>query len=37
MTILEAVGLAGGITEDGLKNTVKVIREMDGKREIGHD
>jgi len=35
VTILEAVGLAGGITEDGLKNSVKVIREIDGKREIG--
>jgi polysaccharide export outer membrane protein len=35
VTILEAVGLAGGITEYGLKNTVKVIREVDGKREIG--
>lgn len=36
VTILEAVGLAGGITEYGLKNSVKVIREIDGKREIGH-
>jgi polysaccharide export outer membrane protein len=35
LTILEAVGLAGGITDDGLKNSVKVIREIDGKREIG--
>lgn len=35
VTILEAVGLAGGITEFGLKNSVKVIREIDGKREIG--
>lgn len=35
VTILEAVGLAGGISEYGLKNSVKVIRELDGKREIG--
>jgi polysaccharide export outer membrane protein len=35
VTILEAVGLAGGITEYGMKNTVQVIRERDGKREIG--
>ncbi|MEI9912639.1 MAG: polysaccharide biosynthesis/export family protein [Bacteroidota bacterium] len=35
VTILEAVGLAGGITEYGLRNAVKVIRETDGKREIG--
>lgn len=35
ITILEAVGQAGGITDFGKKNTVKVIREIDGKREIG--
>lgn len=35
VTIFEAVGLAGGITDFGLKNSVKVIREADGKREIG--
>jgi polysaccharide export outer membrane protein len=35
VTILEAIGLAGGITEFGVKNNVKVIREIDGKREIG--
>ena len=35
VTILEAVGLAGGITEYGMKNSVKVIREEDGKREPG--
>lgn len=35
VTILEAVGLAGGINEWGLKDQVKVIREIDGKREIG--
>lgn len=35
VTILEAVGLAGGINDFGLKNTVKVMRETDGKRETG--
>jgi polysaccharide export outer membrane protein len=35
VTILEAVGMAGGITEYGLKETVKVMRESNGKREIG--
>jgi polysaccharide biosynthesis/export protein len=35
LTILEAVGLAGGITEYGKKDKVKVLREIDGKREIG--
>jgi polysaccharide biosynthesis/export protein len=35
ITILEAIGLAGDITKFGLKNKVKVIREIDGKRETG--
>jgi polysaccharide export outer membrane protein len=35
VTILEAIGLAGGISEYGIKDAVKVIRETDGKREIG--
>ncbi len=35
VNILEAIGLAGGFTDFGLKNTVKVIREVDGKREAG--
>jgi polysaccharide export outer membrane protein len=35
LTILEAVGLAGGITDYGKKSSVKVIREINGKREIG--
>lgn len=35
ITILEAIGMAGGITDYGKKNTVKIIRETDGKREIG--
>jgi polysaccharide biosynthesis/export protein len=35
LTIFEAVGLAGGITDYGKKNNVRVIREINGKREIG--
>lgn len=35
VTILEAVSLAGGITDYGVKNAVKVLREVDGKREVG--
>lgn len=35
LTVMEAVGLAGGITDYGMKDKVKVIREVDGKREIG--
>jgi polysaccharide export outer membrane protein len=35
ITILEAIGLSGDITPFGRKNTVKVIREINNKREIG--
>lgn len=35
VTILEAIGLAGGTTDFGLKNSVKIMREIDGKREVG--
>ncbi len=35
VTILEAVGLAGDVTEYGLKNSVRVVREKDGKIETG--
>jgi polysaccharide export outer membrane protein len=35
ITLLEAVGMAGGLTDYALKTSVKVIRETDGKREIG--
>lgn len=35
ITILEAIGLSGDITPFGRKNTVKVIREVNNKREIG--
>ena len=34
VTILEALGLAGDVTEFGQKKTVKVMREGDGKRQI---
>ncbi len=36
VTILEAIGLAGDIPITGKKNTVKVLREIDGRREIGY-
>lgn len=35
VNILEAIGLAGGITDFGLKQSVKVVRESYGKREVG--
>jgi polysaccharide export outer membrane protein len=35
VTILEAIGLAGGTTDYGIKNSIKVMREIDGKRETG--
>jgi len=35
INILEAIGLAGGITDYGKKNNVKIIREINGKRQVG--
>jgi polysaccharide export outer membrane protein len=35
VTILEAIGLTGDITQYGKKNEVKVVREINGIREIG--
>ena len=35
LTILEAIGLAGGVTDFGKRNNVKVMRETNGKRETG--
>jgi len=35
LTVLEAIGLAGGITEYGKKNNLKIHREADGKWENG--
>lgn len=34
LTILEALGLAGGINENGKKTNVKVVREVNGTREV---
>lgn len=36
MTILELLGLAGDITMYGIKEKVIVIRQKDGKREVGY-
>jgi polysaccharide biosynthesis/export protein len=35
VNILEAIGLAGGITQYGKKETVRIFREIDGNREVG--
>jgi polysaccharide biosynthesis/export protein len=35
LTILEAVGMAGGITEFGTIQNVKILRENDGVRKLG--
>lgn len=35
VTILEAIGLSGDITQYGKKNEVRVVREINGKREVG--
>ena len=35
MSIMEAIGLAGGVTDFGMKQSVKVVREVDGRREVG--
>lgn len=35
LTVLEAIGLAGGITDSGKKDKVKVVREINGQRETG--
>ena len=36
MTILEAIGLAGGVDDFGKKTNLKVVREQNGKRETGY-
>lgn len=36
VTILEAIGMAGGITDFGKKDRVKIYREIDGQREVGY-
>lgn len=35
VTVLEAIGLAGGITDFGKKTNLKIVREANGKHEIG--
>ncbi len=35
LTVIEAIGLAGGITDFGKKDQVKILREANGKRETG--
>ena len=35
LSLLEALGMAGDITEFGKKTAVRVIRESNGKREVG--
>lgn len=35
VTILEAIGMAGGITDFGKKKEVKVLRENNGERKLG--
>ena len=35
LTILEAIGLAGGVTWNGRRESVKIIRETNGVREMG--
>jgi polysaccharide biosynthesis/export protein len=36
VTVLEAIGLAGGITDYGKKDRIKVLREVNGEREVGY-
>jgi polysaccharide export outer membrane protein len=36
ITILEAIGLAGGIDDFGKKTNVKIVREQNGQRETGY-
>ncbi|MGQ0739681.1 MAG: polysaccharide biosynthesis/export family protein [Bacteroidota bacterium] len=36
LTILDAIGLAGGIDDFGKKTNVKVMREQNGQRETGY-
>lgn len=35
ITVLEAIGMAGGISEYGKKTSLKIMREYNGKREVG--
>ncbi len=35
LTVIEAIGLAGGINDFGKKDNVRILREINGKRETG--
>jgi len=35
LTIMEAIGMAGGITWNGKRDNIRIIRETNGKREVG--
>jgi polysaccharide export outer membrane protein len=35
VTLLEAIGMAGGVTDYGKKTGLKILREYNGKREVG--
>jgi polysaccharide biosynthesis/export protein len=35
LTIFEAIGLAGGVTDFGKKNNIRIVREVNGDRETG--
>jgi polysaccharide export outer membrane protein len=35
LTVLEAIGMAGGVTEFGTIKNVKVLREVNGERKLG--
>ena len=36
ITILQAIGLAGGVTDYGKMTSIKIFRENNGKREVGY-
>jgi polysaccharide export outer membrane protein len=36
LTVLEAIGMAGGITEFGTIKQVRVLREINGERQLGY-
>jgi polysaccharide export outer membrane protein len=35
LTVLEAIGMAGGVTEFGTIKNVKILREVNGERQLG--
>ena len=36
LTIFEAIALKGGISDYGKKSNIKIVREVDGNREVGY-